>query len=252
MKKEALFDIIGEINDNLLPKETRRRGPYRRLLTAAACIALCVCLALPILSQSTRLPLESTEGNISVRYTNRSPMRPHIYSPSLADRLTEDDVFGMKSTDIFHGEILSLRNIVINYGGQKEYRALAEILVHTVYKGDADIEAKTVTLLLPFGFWFVDDVWFEDASVIGQMKEGMEGIFLAMRYGVDDVSIVNGETLILKDIAQYGLRDGERFCILEGESGLIGDAITYESLFCNHPTATLEDAKKYVMDMLRE
>ncbi len=257
MTKETLFEIIGELDDRFLTIETKKKKPVTRtLLTAAACVVLCTVLTLSWIGNSSEIRLMRTEGNVSVNYVRKTPhFFPHVYHPSVSDYISGEEILKRGDVDIFRGEVVSLRNIVILYNGHKEYRGLAQIRVDTVYRGSPDTD--TVTILMPFGFWFAENMWVENTFVISQIKEGMEGIFFAKRYDTEDVSKMNGETLVLKDIAEYGLLDGDRWCILDGEDGLIYDIFVHEKLFAvqketGYLSATLEDAEAYVEKILNE
>ena len=56
----------------------------------------------------------------------------------------------------------------------------------------------------------------------------------------------NGATLFLKDVADFGLADGQRFAFLETEQGLVFDRSAYASLA---GTDSLEEVEEYMEKM---
>ena len=109
-----------------------------------------------------------------------------------------------------------------------------------VYCGDITV-GDVITVLLPCPI--ASGVWVEDTGVISQLREGMSGIFLPRQYSETDYWEENGATLIMRDIAPYGIGDGERFAFLETPNGLAYSAWAYPSLPEN---VALEDVKSLI------
>ena len=118
-------------------------------------------------------------------------------------------------------------NIVLDFNGSENYRALARIRVEAVYRGPCQA-GDTVTVLLPCPI--LDGFWVEDTEVVSAMSPGVRGIFMPMVYDETSVQEENGATLALLDVAQYGFADGSRYAFLETEDGLIFAQWAYPSL----------------------
>ncbi len=248
MKKEALFEIIGELDDRFLSITQRKKLHIpKKLLTAVACMVLFAAVVTQaMLMKGAEIPLMRTTDNVRVRRITDVPFY-HVctYHPSLSDYVPGVEFINQENVDIFKGKILSLQNIMIDYDGVTEYRALVTISVDQVYRGEP--KSDTITILMPFGFYFSDHVFVEDTTVISHMEKGMEGIFLAKKYDEGDYSQVNGSNLSLMDIAEYGMSDGERWCFLMSEDGLIYDDVTHDAL---KGAATLSDVALYIKQSL--
>lgn len=139
---------------------------------------------------------------------------------------------------------MNLNNIELDFNGDKNYRAIAEIEIETVYRGSCNV-GDIVSVLLPCPI--MQGFGVEDTDTVSAMQVGMTGIFMPMIY--DDTSIreQNGERLALKDIADYGFADGVRYVFLETENGLVFSRSSYESI----PDATtLDEIENYILNMI--
>ena len=228
------------------------RGVRRRALAAAACLLLvtAAACAVPSLYGIGRMKLPQSDKGIRVRYVYNPPISKAMYD---LVSLTEEEIFqGRNGRDgawenvIFYGEVKKIRNIVLDFRGASldyhlDYQAIAEIEVREVYRGDiAPGDVISVLLPCPIG----KGVWVEDTGVISQLREGMTGIFMPIRYSETDCWEENGVTLILRDVAGYGLPDGERYAFLETPGGL---AYAGQWAFPSLPeNAALEDVKALI------
>lgn len=68
-------------------------------------------------------------------------------------------------------------------------------------------------------------------------------------YQAQDATTLNGATLYLQELAEYGLPDGERYAFLETEQGLIYARWAYEGL---EGAQTLEDVTAYLAQRLTQ
>ncbi len=270
MKHRELFQAIGHIDDDLIidagtgeltdiitdyfldtgidaasdseAAQRTRKFIRRKLIPAAGfiLIALVVTIASRI-SNHTDLILS---GNISVRYIDKAPT--FINSYSLAERLTEEELFYKYNTDVFLGTVKEIKNIEISFGSRKEYRAIAKIEINKVYRGDKKA-GEVTAILLPSPI--NTGVIVEDTEVISKIRVGENGIFMPVKYDKETVEEVNNEKLYLNELAEYGLMDGVRFAFLETENGLIFDRASYESV---KAAASIQEIEDYVLKMLHK
>jgi hypothetical protein len=93
-----------------------------------------------------------------------------------------------------------------------------------------------------------DGFWAEDSEVIAQLRPGMTGIFMPIVYTRENSFLsAGGETLIQKDIADFGLPDGVRFAFLETDHGIVYARGEFPGL----PDAqTLDEVAAYVRQMI--
>jgi len=216
----------------------------RWLAPAAACFALVlvVAIALPLLSGG-RIDLPHSVGNVRASYVR---IVPHVNLSLDLVWLSEEEIINDRATDIFYGTVKEIRNIVIDFNGDKDYRAIARIEVKDVYHGKVS-NGDVITVLLPCPI--AGGIWVEDTDVISQLRVGMSGIFMPRKYTATDTWEQGNTILVLTDIADYGFGDGERFAFLETPNGL---AYAEWGAFPSLPqNATLDDVRALI-DSLRE
>jgi len=80
------------------------------------------------------------------------------------------------------------------------------------------------------------------------MREGMTGIFLPIQYAESYARKQNGTKLYYKDIADYGIMDGERYVFLETENGLVFSKGDYPSI---SNAKTLDEVETYIKSMIK-
>lgn len=217
-----------------------RRAVWIRWVAVAACLVIVIAAA-PLLLPQAQLPLSERSEGVTVRYTN-FPI--NFGSANNLVYLTEEELFTEFDTAIFRGSITSISNIVLDFNGSKDYRAIAEIQVEEVYRGECQA-GETVSVLLPCPV--ATQFWVSDSETVSQMTVGMSGIFMPMAYCDDSMRQENGATLMLKDIADYGFADGSRYAFLETDSGLIFSRTAYESI---SNAKTLSEIEEYVIKMI--
>lgn len=239
---EAMSEMDNRYVDEAIHYKKNRKHSSIRWVASAACLALLIAVAASLADQAqNQIKLSDNSSNVTVRYTDK-PVS--MQSSSSLIFLTEEELFTHFNTAIFKGRIQSLNNIVLNFHGDKDYRAIAEIEVETVYRGPCSA-GDTVSVLLPCPV--MEGFWTEDTDTVSSMQAGMTGIFMPMIY--DDTSIreQNGARLALKDIADYGFADGERYAFLETKEGLVFSRSSYESI---SDATTLEEIENYILNMI--
>ena len=193
-------------------------------------------------SDNSTIALSDGSTNVVVRYIDEAPM---ISTLSDLQLLTEEEVFSTSDMAIFKGIVLEIKSIEVDFNGEKEYRAIAQIEVEEVFQGSCGT-GETVSVLLPCPI--SEEIWVEDTDVVSAMRIGMTGIFMPVLYN-DENSIweQNNARLVKKDIAEYGFLDGLQYAFLETESGLVFSRGTYKSIA---DVTTLNEVEEYIQTML--
>lgn len=245
MTRETLFEALGDM-DQAHIVHAEQAAPKKRGRKLWAGLAACLVLAAGVLlwqGHGAAIPLSAASEGVTVKYG--SPLLPVPSSNSLI-YLTEEELFTHFDTAIFMGTVTQIDNIVLDFNGSKDYRALAQIQVEQVYRGDCR-EGGTVTVLLPCPIQ--SGIWVEDTGVVASMEVGTHGIFMPIIYTEASVRQENGATLALTDVADYGFADGVRYAFLETEDGLLFDRSSYASIA---DAASLEEIGEYVVRMIEK
>ncbi len=213
MDTKTFFLLLGDIDPCYL---TERRPLRHRSLVrwaAAACLALVLTLAMTV-GRGERLPLSDASSGVTVRY--RDPSSQSVMQSYCLVPLTEEELFTRWDTLIVRGTIETIRNIELDFHGERFPRAIATVRVEHVYRGSP---GETVTILLPCPIG--TEVYVSATETAAAMREGMEGIFMATVYDETSLFQANGGTLCLRDIAETGLPDGVRWAFLDTPEGLL-------------------------------
>lgn len=121
--------------------------------------------------------------------------------------LSESEIINNNKISIYRGIIKEINNIKINFKREKEYAAILNFYVTKTIKGDSK-NGKMIKILLPaYNFGIVD---FEDSEAVSKLKEGTECIVMPYKY-VDDELRIENESLKLREIAEYGFLDNQRY-----------------------------------------
>ncbi|MDR3208001.1 MAG: hypothetical protein LBT60_06670 [Oscillospiraceae bacterium] len=223
----------------------KRTAPWKLWIPAAACLALALAITVPLLTANDGggdFDLARSDDALKVSYVNKVPGgRPAAVLTSL----TEFALFNQYDTDIFSGTIKEVRNIRASYNGADDYRAIAQIEVGTVYRGNL-AAGEVVSTLLPGPV--SADTGTEDTDVTSRFAAGTTGIFMPLKYDETSFAEQNGVKLCLLDLAAYGFMDGERFAFLETEDELVFNRAAYPAL---DGARSLEDVAQYVQAMAR-
>lgn len=249
MKKETLSEALGMLDEKYVAEaekpSVKKHKTLRIALSVAACFVLVAAVAVPTaLSRQDTIELSGLSQNVKVKYADPSVVTKTSYS--LIDFKSEDELFTYFNTAVFKGTVREIRNIQIDFNGMKEYRAIAEIEVEAVYRGDCKT-GETVGVLLPCTI--EDGVWVEDTEVVSAMRKGTKGIFMPVIYDENSFWEQHGATLCQRDLAPYGFADGVRYAFLETDDGLLFDRYTYESIA---DAQTLDEIEAYVVKMIEK
>lgn len=240
---EAMSKIDSKyIDEAIRYKKSGKKHNYIRWAASAACLALIIAVTASIAARTqNQIKLSDNSSNVTVCYTS-SPI--YMQSSSSLIFLTEEELFTHFNTAIFKGRIRNLNNIELNFNGDKNYRAIAEIEVETVYRGSCNA-GDIVSVLLPSPV--MNGFWAEDTDTVSSMQAGMTGIFMPIVYDDTSVREQNGARLALKDIADYGFADGVRYAFLETQDGLVFSRSSYESI---SDATTLDEIETYILNMI--
>lgn len=257
MKNRKLLNVIGDIDDKyIIEAEPREEKEYIEIISKKprfyfkfaailASLALIVTISIPFLnSNNGDFPLELSKG-VKVRHVENPPA---VGSSGDIEWLTETELFGEKYADLkivaFEGIVDDIINIECDYDGSKDYRAIAYINVTDVLRGDI-ARGSTVKILLPGP---IDtNILVSETSVSSQMMVGGKGIFMPITYNENSIREENGKELVLLELAEYGLADGERWVFLESSKGLMFNKEAYPSLA---HAVDLEEIKEIVRSKL--
>ncbi|TVX88084.1 hypothetical protein [Paenibacillus agilis] len=242
-EEKTLVMLHSKSNERYHRKEVhpmRKRTNIWGAVLASVAVAAFILLV-PALSDHASIALHQSSDGVSVQYVNDAPI---VQTSGSLVPLTEEEIFKKPNMSVFKGTVEKIQNIEMELGkGDAYYQAIATIKVDEVYQGNEKI-GEPVQVLLPTPI--DSNVWVEDTDVVSAMRVGMTGIFMPVKYEGTEKREENGETLVFKDISDYGLLDGERFAFLQTDTGLIFSKDTYTSL--SH-AQTLEDVKKFVSEV---
>ena len=241
---DAMSELAPKYVDEALNYKKKAKKPgWIKWGVLAACLTVLIVGVFSVKQQRNQISLSSNSTNVTAYYTN-NPFLVANSSDSLVF-LTEEELFTTFNTAIFKGTVSEIRNIILNFNGDKAYRAIAEITVEQVYRGPCSA-GDTISVLLPCPL--IKGFWATDTSTVSAMEAGTTGIFMPMIY--DDENSFweqNGAKLDKRDLAGYGFADGERFAFLETENGLIFSKEAYSSIANATTLAEIED---YIETML--
>lgn len=231
------------VDEALNYKKKVKKSIWVKRGAIAACLAVTLGVGVFLVNhQRNQITLSDASVNVAACYTDNPP----VFTSSIKclAELTEEELFTCFDTAIFQGTVLQTRNIVLNFNGDKVYHAIAEIEIEKVYRGPCT-EGDTVSVLLPCPI--AKEFYSTDSGTVSAMEAGVTGIFMPMIYDHEDIFEQNGAKLLLKDLADYGFADAERYAFLETENGLVFDRNSYVSIA---DATTLNEVADYIETML--
>lgn len=243
MTNEKLYEVIGNINETHVADAKILKKPKKAVWTKCGAIAACLALTLltvPMVNNQEKIRLTDASNGVTVKYTEDTP---DFYSSGKLVALSEEELFA-KDTEIFKGTIVSIDNIVLDFNGIEQCRAIAKIAIEEVYRGNGQIN-KTVSVLLPGPV--NEELKMENTETTSAMRDEMTGIFMPVAYDETSVWTIGDSTLAFKDIADYGFSDGSRYAFLETDDGVIFDKSAYTSIA---DVNTLDEIEEYVIKMI--
>lgn len=221
-----------------------KKNTIQMLIPAALIAALLMTNGIPKLTGNDSSLLYS-KGNVMVRYIDDAKAVP-VDPLAITMIFSEDEVFHMFKTDKFMGTVKSVRNVKIDFNGIASYRAIAKILVEKSYEGAAKV-GDEVDILLP-GIVDAGQIIGADFNIQPAMKAGERGIFMPIRHDETSQWEENGTVLDLREIAEYGIIDTQRFMFLETTEGLVFVRETFPQI---KDAKTLDEVEKYILDKIK-
>lgn len=225
MKSEQILRLLGEVDDRYIEESMMiERKPYQRLKWGAG-LLIAVAAGFMLFTSNVwneRIPLSTDSTVNSVHIVDQSKVTSDISEENMMD-MTEDQLFSKWNLVVVRGTVTDIRHIEIDFNGETEYQSLIKIHVSNVYRGDVRVGQD----LIVRADAITETGQTTDASVISHVKQGMEGIFMPISYDDEFVWEQNEATLRLKDIADYGFPDGERYLFLDTPNGLLFERDAY-------------------------
>ncbi len=249
MKGQQFLDMMEQVDDDLLERSERntaklKRRAWLKWSSIAACAAVAVLTVVLLAGQAWRIPLGDRSAGVTARYAvGNIKVSP---SENMLIYLTEEELFTHWETAVFEGTIKKIDNIVLSFNGDTMHKALAEIKVERIYRGELTV-GETAVILLPCSVG--NGVWVEDTDTTIAMKVGTRGIFMPIIYDNDSFIESHGATLYLKELANYGFADGSRYAFLDTDSGLVFDEHAYPSL---KGATSFDEIREFVAEMVEK
>lgn len=249
MIEKDFTNAMGLIDDELIERSERATKTFgRRNFIKWGSIAACVTVLLAsigfIAGSANIIPLGNESYGVTARY-NFLNLNLSASEDCLV-YLTEDELFTNWYTAIFEGTIKKIDNIELSFNGEKMHRALAQIKVEQVYRGDL-VPGDIAVVLLPCSIG--NGIMTSDSGVVSRMREGMRGIFMPIVYGEDSYIEMNGATLYVKELASYGFADGLRYAFLVDGSKLVFSRSAYPTV---QNAESLDEIREYVIKMIEK
>lgn len=250
MKNKKLLDLIGDIDDQyIIEAEPLTKQAYKskkRILLIAtvpivAMVAIVFIVFMPLFNNDKEFTLEQSHG-ITVKEINDPP---NTSTSADIEWLSEEELFSKNHHGFtmvaFEGTVDQIQNIVID---SKDYYAIASISVTDVLSGDIT-EGELVDVLLPNPI--NTDVNVSETTYSSQIRVGQKGVFMPIEYNERAIYETGGSKLVLRELAPYGLMDGERWIFLQTNEGLIYNEEAYPSLA---PSQNLTEMKEIIKSKL--
>jgi hypothetical protein len=226
----------------LARKHSGRTVKKKWLAPIAASLALVIAITIPFLNNgSGDFDLKLSDSGIKVNYTDKVPSENQ--SSELV-YLTEHELLSgsidQYKVVVFEGTVKAVDNIKLDFGETEFYRAIVQIEVTEVIRGNLAV-GDVLSVLLPNPI--DSNVEVSDTLVTSQIRVGTKGIFMPMIYDETSIYSTNEKTLYLIEIAEAGFSDGQRWAFLETQNGLLYANDAYPSF---SDVESLEDIKEII------
>lgn len=244
ISRRRMLHTIQSLNDSKEKVVKMKKNTMQMLIPAALVAALLMTNGIPKLISNNNSLLFS-KGNVVVSYIDDVP-EVALDPMAITAIFSEDEVFHLFKTDKFMGMVKSVKNVKIDFNGMASYRAIATILVEKSYDGAAKV-GDEVDLLLP-GPVDAGQIIGADFNIQPAMKAGERGIFMPIRHDETSQWEENGTVLDLREIAEYGIIDTQRFVFLETKEGLVFVRDTFPQI---KDAKTLEEVETYILEKIK-
>jgi len=244
ISRRRMLNTIQSMNDSKEKVVKMKKNTLQMLVPVALVAALLMTNGIPKLMNNNSSLLYS-KGNVMVNYIDDAPEMA-VDPMAITAIFSEDEVFNMFKTDKFMGTVKSVKNVKIDFNGSLSYRAIATILVEKSYDGNAKV-GEEVDLLLP-GPVDAGQIIGADFNIQPAMKVGERGIFMPIIHDETSQWEENGTVLDLREIAEYGIIDTQRFVFLETKEGLVFVRETFPQI---KDAKTLDEVEAYILEKIK-
>ncbi len=162
-----------------------------KVCAIAACFILVLTIGILLIDRQKKdNHLSDTSKNATFKFVESLPVNTSLTKSRLEWR-SEEELFSKWKPVIFKGIVTRISNIEIDFNGDKEYLAIAEIEVGKVYRGNIQIgDSLSVLLPCPIGI----NIKVEDTDIISKIQVGTTGIFMPMEYNESSIWEQKGAT----------------------------------------------------------
>lgn len=250
MKNKKLLNIIGDIDDQYIIEaepltekvaKLKKRILFIVVVPIVAALTIIFVVVIPLFNNEGDFTLDQSHG-ITVKEINAPP---NIATSTDIAWLSEEELFSKNQYGFnmvaFEGKVYHIQNIVIDFGEMKDYYAIASINVTDVLSGEV-IEGELVDVLLPNPI--NTNVSVSETTYSSQIRVGQKGIFMPIEYSEDAIYKMENGKLVLKELAPYGLMDGDRWVFLQINDELIYNEAAYPSLASARNLAEMKEIIK--------
>lgn len=249
MIEKDFTNAMGFVDDELLERseydvKRSKKGRFIKWGSIAACAAILMASMGLIADLVTKIPLGNESHGVTARYNllnfNLSATEDCLVY------FTEEELFTNWYTAIFEGTIKKIDNIELSFNGAKMHRALAQIEVDHVYRGDL-LPGDIAVVLLPCSVG--NGIMTSGSGVVSRMRAGMSGIFMPIVYDEDSYIEMNGATLYTGELAPYGFADGLRYAFLSDGSELVFSKSAYPTV---KNAVSMDEIREYIIKMIEK
>ncbi|MDR0848093.1 MAG: hypothetical protein LBN10_03470 [Propionibacteriaceae bacterium] len=198
-------------DNSAIDKEKHSWFTWRFGLLAAACLALIVAVAVPLVGNMRTIELAASTG---VKVTYASPPRGGSAAFDLVPR-TETEL--LTGVDIFSGTVTKIDTIKVTFSDWDDYMSLLTVRVEKVLRGNLTVGQETVILVHPS---------VGQACSICQLSTAMNIGTTALFLGTPTdenswaKSLDGSEVFYYSDVADYYLSDPVRPLFVQTSSGV--------------------------------
>lgn len=217
---------------------------WKRTIIYILIIIFCIIIFFIVkknIVQEDNFKLKHSKGRVSVSYVdNISQSKVNSYDLAY---ISVDDIFTSYDTSIVEGIVKDIRNIRIQVGELEIFKSVVTIVIDKSIKGNL-VKNSEINILVAAGSSI--------STVSDCMEIGMRGIFMPVAYDESGEKYhikMGNNTLVLKDIADYGLLNGVYWLFLNKDGKYIFDREKYTEITnCKEWNEIVEYVEKKVND----
>lgn len=157
--------------------------------------------------------------------------------------ISVDNIINHSDINIIRGIVKKIENIKVKIGEKEDFRAIVEIDVKEVIKGNLN-NKKNIKVLVPIKSTI--------ATFSDEIQTGIEGIFMPVTYDEsgDKYFIKSGKNkLVLKDLADYGLLNGVYWLFLEKNGQCLFDRDKFDEI---KDVKNLDKIEEYIKKRIKK